>query len=236
MSDDEDEATGSVNPRPLCESNDVKTRYLAGVKRLIYAIDRYTGVYDFVPFLVAENVPANILRTLPSNVYNHHVKCQVINGNLFILELSTGPEHGVGVAYLIEQVGVWRSGHSTDDLVESTTDSDDPNGNNNSAPDVVLAAGPAYRLANTSTKIGKEFVLFFFKYLSIRSFTSLATFTSVIIELEVSNRSIPHMRRDYSPYFNDPALFGVLGIKLLGTSKYLFSIFSISLTPVFRST
>lgn len=154
LSDDEDEAIGNINPRPTCTSSDVLTCYIAGVTRLIHAINRCTGVYDLVPFLVAENVPNSVLRTLPTNVSNYHVKSQIINGRLFILELSTGPEHRNGVANIIEQIGVWRSGHAADDFIESTTNSDFPNGNNNAAPDVVLAAGPLYRPGNNATKIG----------------------------------------------------------------------------------
>lgn len=42
---------------------------------------------------------------------------------------------------------------------------------------------------------------------------------AVIIELEVSNRSIPDMRRDYQRYFDmDPNLYSVMAIKMLAGS------------------
>ena len=44
-------------------------------------------------------------------------------------------------------------------------------------------------------------------------------FLPVIVELEVSNRSIPSMLKDYYRYFADAMLHSVLGVKLLGTSK-----------------
>jgi len=45
--------------------------------------------------------------------------------------------------------------------------------------------------------------------------------TLSVMDLEVSNRSVTGMRRDYLTYFADPMLFCVLGIKLFGSGKPL---------------
>jgi hypothetical protein len=50
--------------------------------------------------------------------------------------------------------------------------------------------------------------------------TLLAVFTcTVVAELEVSDRSLAQMRRDFLPYFADPALQAVIGIKFCGPGK-----------------
>lgn len=41
----------------------------------------------------------------------------------------------------------------------------------------------------------------------------------VVVELEISNRTISQMRTDYLKYFDDDALLGVIGIKFFGTSE-----------------
>ena len=155
MTDDEDEALSSVNPGIKTISTDIIAKYYDNVFRLIHAIRREPAVYHFVPQLVASNVTTEILQQLQTLVKGYHVKCQVVDAQLFILELSTGREHGAGVANIVEQIGLWRSGQSADDFVSSTTDADYPNGNNNAAPDLVLAAGVNYRNVNQPAKIGK---------------------------------------------------------------------------------
>lgn len=43
----------------------------------------------------------------------------------------------------------------------------------------------------------------------------------MIIELEVGNRSVPDMRRDFKMYFADPHLVSVIGIKMFGNDRKL---------------
>ena len=50
----------------------------------------------------------------------------------------------------------------------------------------------------------------------------------VIIEFEVSNRSVPAIRRDFMSYFNNDAeLHSVIAIKVFNTGEFVFSHLSI---------
>lgn len=117
LSDNEDEAKRVVDPGLKITSADVLARYFDTVNRLITAIN---GAYHLIPQLVVSNVQTDVLQGLPTLVRGYHVRSQVIDGDLFVLELSTGKEHGTGVSNLIEQIGVWRSQHSADDYIAST--------------------------------------------------------------------------------------------------------------------
>lgn len=182
------------------------------------AVIRPGAEFHFSPILVAENVSSNVLDEIPTMVKSYRVKCQVIESRLFILDLSCGPVHGAGVANLLEQMGAWRTGHTTPQLFSSTTDSTYANGASSAAPDVVLKASTAYGEEEEQRKIGM--------YVSITSHSiyhlnySLVFVFVVIIELEVSNRSVPAIRRDFMSYFNNDAeLHSVIAIKVFNTGE-----------------
>jgi len=155
-SDDEDEVYSTVSVLVKSTSTDVVERYYEAVSLLIVAIQREKFVYHLTPTLVAARVSTNVLRLLPTTVKGFHVRSQIIAGDLFILELSSQPEHGTGVANLLEQVGVWRAQHSADDFLASTTNSDYPNADCNAAPDLVLRVGGNYAAQRGANKIGKN--------------------------------------------------------------------------------
>jgi len=189
--------------------------------------------FNFTPILVAENLSPDILNELPTMVKNYHVKSQVIEGRLFILALSCGPVHGAGVANLLEQMGSWRSGHSTPQLFSSTTDSTYANGHSSAAPDVVLKSNTAYGEDEEQRKLG---IFCLLVLLSIFTISNIRCFVAaVIIELEVSNRSVPAIRRDFLSYFlHDDVLHSVIAIKVFNTGEpelewlyFLFVNFSI---------
>lgn len=45
---------------------------------------------------------------------------------------------------------------------------------------------------------------------------------SVVVAVEVSNKSISQMRTDYFKYFNEETLLGVIGVKFFGTGKWIY--------------
>lgn len=129
--------------------------YAALAIKQLEAVVKPGAEFHFTPILVAENMPPEGLTEIPSMMQNYKVKSQIINGRLFILDISCGPIHGAGVADLLGQMGVWKSRHSKSQLFSSTTDSMYANGASSSVtPDVVLKASTAYGDEERQGKIG----------------------------------------------------------------------------------
>jgi hypothetical protein len=88
------------------------TRYDAvvdGIRNQIRAFhaEAASEVYHFPPVLVAENVNPSVLLKLHSAVEGFHVKSVVRDRNLYVVSLSDGYWHSVGVPDLSGQTTSW---------------------------------------------------------------------------------------------------------------------------------
>lgn len=195
--DEEEDLWQLPVPRSMVGS-DILENYFKAVKKIKYNIEAWESMdrfemYNLQPVLIADRVPSSILDELPSLVSGYHVKSVVRNHKLYITNLSNGTAHGIGVSHLNYQAGAWNRSLLFTTLTDATLHTN--NGADGSSPDLVISIVPQHRAPGD---------------LSGRL---------VIIELEVSNRGIKEMRTDFLPYFEEPTVYAVVGIKLLTTNR-----------------
>lgn len=210
----------------------VLSRYYAVIKAIKPHWLKYSslGVAYELNQIIATDVTNDILEILPSLVGNVFVKCEVVNGELFIVDLSAGEVHGAAVNNLCYQVNNWNDTNGAAFNVWSDTINNPLSQNHGTAPDVALTPFSLYsNTPNDSSRIGMSFsALNFILIVSYQPvFIMLA---AVIIELEASHRSVKQMRERYLTYFNNnPRLFSVVGVKFFGVGKWVNTQFDASL-------
>lgn len=206
---------------------DVNARYEHAVKRIIKATERASArivdeCYWLDVVVIAEGVDGSILEQLPSQLYGYHVNMYVEDGRLVITNISTGSPHSGGVGALIQQVRNWNSvGRNRFDILSDANSNFAENASG--APDCILTVPAKYAPVGAERRnVGKILFVHYF-CCSLMLFLNYCH-TSVVVELEVSNRSITQMRMNYLKYFEDPSLVGVIGIKLFGPGESLYNV------------
>jgi hypothetical protein len=131
---------------PAEGEGDVIARYFAVAKSLRAQILRFRKnnvfqIYDFPPALVARDVNADILDDLPTLVVDMHVKSEVRDGSLFIINLNGGDGHGSGVLEMGKQVGIWCQYYFVAKIDTTLKYSD----NNARSPDIVVEVKGTHR-------------------------------------------------------------------------------------------
>jgi hypothetical protein len=130
---------------------DLGERYTNTVKRIARRIEKaclYCDVYRLQPVLVARDVDANLLESLPSVVNGYHVQSYIEKGIFFITGLSTSPPHAGGVGAFNNQARNWNSaGRNRFDIFSDATSKfgEEASG----APDMVLTVPEKYSLPGT---------------------------------------------------------------------------------------
>jgi hypothetical protein len=93
---------------------DVNARYIAVAKNLRKQIRQFHATriaefetYAFPPVWVASDVDPAIMEELPTLVNDVHVKCELENGSLFIVNLSSAGQHAAGSNTINAQAFEW---------------------------------------------------------------------------------------------------------------------------------
>lgn len=150
------------------------------------------------PVLIALEVTPEVLETTPTMFKQFHVKCAVTNGCLFIVEFSRKDPYGGWTSSLTAQANAWNIPLSyfairSDTIIGAHV------------PDLVLSIRGQYYHNLPPPHVPHHGIV------------SCVAVPMVIVELEVGNRSVHRMRRDFLQYFQDhPTLLGVVGIKMFG--------------------
>lgn len=179
---------------------DIVERHRAAARRMIKSIksvEQYemNGIaYDFIPVLLSESATVDTLEELPSLVGNYFVKCVVEGTKLWMISLSSSLPHSAAVAAALGQAGQWSYSMNSGLIFGITSDGNHQFEEKCIAPDKVVSVSGRFRPNGRDAKM-------------------------LIIEIEVSNRSIPRMRSDYLQYFELGTVVAVVGIKLLPYRK-----------------
>ncbi len=115
-------------------------------------------MYDFPPFLVANGVNCEEFVVLPSVVLEYKVKSQLVDGRLFILDITTNIPHGTGSIAILSEVSRWSNNHKQT-YFGITSDSMFSKGDGTHgcyAPDCVIFVGPKFKRTDDNRKVGKH--------------------------------------------------------------------------------
>lgn len=197
---------------------DLLLRYELAVQRIILKI-KDNEDYVLTPVLLACNVNASVLEELPSQVRGYRVKCKVLSGALYITGLSTGPPHAGGVGGFNQQARNWNARNYFDIFSDAVSRfGEEASG----APDMIITVPSKYTPVGAGSRrtVGKIYQYTnFLLMLDNEVLFDMPYLFPVVVELEISNRTISQMRQDYFKYFEDDTLLGVVGIKFFGTGK-----------------
>ena len=132
-------------------------RYKCAVYRIIANLSQLGNqiMYDLKPFLVGKTEDLDVIEKLPSIVLNFKVKCQVIENQLFILDIVTDKPHGHGSAAIQNEVCRWSNNHDRTYFSHTgDTNYSKEDGSGSYAPDCVIFVGPRYTNSNAPMKVG----------------------------------------------------------------------------------
>lgn len=211
---------------------DLLPRYELAVQRIITKI-KGNEDYFLSPVLLASDVDASVLEELPSRIRGYRVNCTVMSGALYITGLSTGPPHAGGVGAFNQQARNWNTRNRFDIFSDAVSKFGDEAAG---APDMVITVPEKYTPAGAGSRrtVGKIYQYTIFLLMVDNDvLVDMPYLFPVVIELEISNRTISQMRKDYLKYFEDDALLGVVGIKFFGTGKWSTSAYTLCCILIF---
>jgi hypothetical protein len=169
--------------------------------------------WRMIPIHIAENVSGAVLEELPSLVKGYHVKCKVAGGNLHVVSLSQGIAHQTATTCVENLMNAWNLAPFFEIL---RGDAHALDGNSGFVPDLALAVQNKYVApGEKSGPIGKQ-QMCFTELMPHVTVSWLQFLPAVIVEIEVSPRTVQEMRENFLTHFDAPALQSLVCIQLFG--------------------